>query len=86
MTCTEAAPDLDNGTSTAILTAAQAYSIQHTKDTVADATMTHHTVHTASHQYTAAHHVNALRTTVNHIHAHPIDYQNITHAKEGHLV
>ena len=82
MTYTEAAPDHENGTGTA----AQNDPIQHTKDTVADPTKTHHTGHTINHAHTTAHQVTALRTTVDHIHTQPIDRQNIIHTKEDQAV
>ena len=73
VTCTEAASDHNNGMDTATIEAAQDDPIQHTKDTVTDPTVTHHTGHTANHPQTAAHEVTTLRTAVNHIHTHPTD-------------
>ena len=48
MTCTEAAPECNNGTGTATMEAAQDDPIQHTRDTVAGYPMTHHTSHTTN--------------------------------------
>ena len=74
MVCTEAAPDQNNGTGTAVIEAAQDNPIQHTEDTVADPTMTHHTGHKANHPHTASHQVTTLRTPVDYIHAHPTEH------------
>ena len=84
MTCTEATQDHNNGTGTTVIEAAQDNAIQHTKGTVADPTMTHHTGHTTNHPHTTAHQVTTHRIIVDHSHAHPKDHQNITHTKEGH--
>ena len=73
MTCTEAAPDHNNGIGTAALEAAQDNPIQHTEHTVADSAVTHHTGHSINHPHTTAHEVTTLRTAVDHIHAHPMD-------------
>ena len=83
MTCTEATTDHDNGMG---IETAKDNLIQHTKDTVSDPAMTHHTGHTTNHPHTAAHQVTALRITVDHIQANIPDHQNITHTKEGHTV
>ena len=42
--------------------------------------------HTTDHPHTAAHQVTALRTTVDHVQAHPTDQQNIIHTTEAHTV
>ena len=86
VTCTEATPDHNNGMGTATTEAAQDDPIQHTKDTVTDPAMTHHTGHTTNHPHTAAHQVTALRTTVDHIHVHPTNHPNMIHTKEDHAV
>ena len=86
MTCTEATSDHNNGTGTGTIEAAQDDPIQPNKDTVTDSTVTHHTGHTANYPHTTAQQVTALRTAVNHIHAHATDHQNITHTIEGHTV
>ena len=80
-----ATPDYSQGTGTAAMEAAQANHIQHTKDTVAAPAMTQPTGHTTDLAPTTAHQV-TLRTTVDHIHAHPTDLQNITHTKKDHIV
>ena len=82
MTCTEATPEHNNRMGTATIGAAQDNPIQHTKDTVTDPTVTHHIGHTINHPHTAAHWVTTIRTTVDHIHTHPTDCQNIIHTKE----
>ena len=84
MTCTEAAPDHNNGTGTAAIEAAQDDPIQHTKDTVTDPTVTHHTSHTANPPHTAAHQATTLRIAVDHIHDLPTDRQNIVHTRKDH--
>ena len=71
MTSTEAAPDLNNGRGTTTIEAAQDDPFQHTKGTVTDPTVTHHTSHTTIPPNTAAPQATTLRTTVNHIHANP---------------
>ena len=78
LTCTEATPDDNKGMGKAAIEAVQGNPIQHTEATVVEPVMTHHTGHTTDHPHTAAHQVTALRTTVDHIHVHPIDCQNIT--------
>ena len=82
MTCTEAVPNCNNGTGTAAVEAAQDDPIQQTEDTVVYPTMIHHTSNTAIHPHTTPHQVTPLRTTVDHIHAHPTDCQSIIHTKE----
>ena len=82
MTCTEAAPDCNKGTDTAAIETAQGNPIQHNEATLAEPAVTHHTSHTADHSHTPVHQVTALRTTVDHIHAHPTDHQNIIHITE----
>ena len=74
ITCTEAVPYHNNWMDTAAIEAAQDDPIQHTEDTVADLTMTHHTGHTTNHPHTAAHQDTTFRTAVDHIHAHPTDH------------
>ena len=86
ITHTEAAPDCNNGMGIATIESAQDDPIQHTKATVTEPTMTHHTSHTTDHPHTAAHQVTTLRTAVGHIHAHPTDHQNIIHTTEDHTV
>ena len=86
MTCIEATSDHNEGMGKATIEAAQDDPIQHTKDTVTDPIMTHHTGHTANHPHTTTHQDTSLRTAVDHIHIHPIDHQNITHTKEDHTV
>ena len=86
MTCTEATPDCNKGTGTAAIEAAQDNPIQHFKATVTETTMKHHTSHTTDHPHTTAHQVTTLRTTVDHIHVHPIDHQIIPHTKEEQAV
>ena len=54
MTCTEATSDHNSGMGTATMEAAQDIPIQHTKDTVANPAMTHHTSHTTNHQHTTS--------------------------------
>ena len=61
MTCTEAAPYHNNGTGSAAIEAAQDDPIQHTEDTVAGPTITHHIGHTANPPHTAAHQASTLR-------------------------
>ena len=86
VTCTEAAPDHNNGTDTASIEVAQDHPTQHTEDTVADPTMTHHTGHTVNHPHTKAHQVTALRNAVDHIQIDPTDHPNVIHTKEDHAV
>ena len=81
ITCTEATPEHNNGSGTAAIEVTQDYCNQHMKDTVADPTVTHHTSHTANPPHTAAHWATVLRTTVDHIHIHPTDHQNIIHKR-----
>ena len=59
----------------ATIEAAQGDPIQHTKATVAEATMTHHGSHTTDHPHTAAYQVTTCRTAVDHIHIHSMDHQ-----------
>ena len=82
VTHTEATPDHSNEMGMATIEAAQDDPIQHTEDTVTDPTMTHHTDHTTNHPYTTVHQDTALKTAVDHIHAHPTDHWNINHTKE----
>ena len=86
VTCTETAPDHNNGTGSATIEAAQNDPIQHIKDTVAGPAMTYHTSHTANPPCTAANQATTLRTATNHIHAHPANHQSIFHTKEDHTV
>ena len=74
MTCREAAPDCNKGFGTATIEAAQGNPIQHIEATVTELTMTHHTGHTTDHPHITAHRVTAVRTAVDHIHAHPTDH------------
>ena len=74
MTCIEAAPDYKNGKDSATIEEAQDNTIQHTKDTVADPTMAHHTGHTANPPHTTAHQATTLRTAADHIQAHPTNH------------
>ena len=48
--------------------------------------MTHLTGHTTDHPHTTALQVTPLRTTVDHIHTHPTDHQNIVPTTEDHAV
>ena len=84
MTCIEATLDHNKGMGTATIEAAQGNPIQHTKATVAEPAMTHHTSHIADHPHTTANQVTTLRTTVDHIHINSIYHQNITDTKEDH--
>ena len=77
VTSTEATPDHNKGTGTAATEAAQGDPIQHTKATVTEPTMTQYTGHTTDHPHTAVQQVTTLRTTLDHVHAHPTDHQNI---------
>ena len=71
MTCTETTPDHNNGMGTATIEATQDNPIQDTEDTATAPAKTHHTSNTAKHLHTTAHQVTILRTTVDHILAHP---------------
>ena len=86
MTYTEATPNCNKGMGTATIDAAQGNPIQHTEATVTKPTMTHLTSYNADHQYSAAHQVTTLRTTVNQVHTHPSDHQNIIPTTEDHTV
>ena len=86
MTCTVATPNHNNRTGSAAIEAAQDDPIQHTEDTVAGPTMTHHIGHTANPPHTTAHQATTLRTTADHIHTHPTDHQSTIHTKEDHTV
>ena len=86
MACTEAAPDCNKGVGTYIIESAQGDSIQHTKATTTEPTMTHHISHTTDNPHTAAYLVTTLRMAVDHIHIHPTDCQNIFHTTEDHTV
>ena len=77
MTSTEADPDHYKGMGTDAIGADQGNPIQHTKATVIEPAMTHHT---------AAYQVTTLRTAVGHVHIHLIDHQNIFHTTEDHAV
>ena len=71
---------------TTAIEASQGNSIQHTKATVSEPTLTCLTDHTTDHPHTAAHQVTVLMTAVDHIHAHPTNHQNIFHTTEAHTV
>ena len=86
MTCTEATPDHNNRTGSATIEAAQDNPIQHTKDTVTGPAMTLHTIHTTNPPCTTAYKATTLRTTADHIHAHPTNCQSTIHTKEEHAV
>ena len=86
MTCTEAAPDHNNGTGSATIEATQDNSIQYTKDIVTGSTMTHHTDQTANHPHTTACQATTLRITADHIHAYPMNHQSIISTKEDHAI
>ena len=73
MTCTEPAPNHNKGTGTATIEAAQDDPIQHTEDTAAGPTVTHHTGHTLNPQYITAPQAMALRIAEGHTHDHPTD-------------
>ena len=77
MTCTEDAPNCNNGT-------AQDDPIQHSEDTATGPTMTHNTGHTANPLHTTVHQVTALRIVVDYIHDHPTTCRSIVHTKKDH--
>ena len=84
MTCREATSDQYNGTGTATIEEAQDDHNQHTEDTDAHPPMTCHTGYTTNPPHTTAHWVTILRTTLDHIHVHLTDHQNIIHTKKNH--
>ena len=86
MTCTEGASDPNKGMGTATIEAAQGDPIQHTEATITEPTMTCLTGHTADHPHITAYQVTALRTTVDHVHIHSTDHQNIMSTTEAHTV
>ena len=83
MTCTEAAPDQNNGTGTAAIGAAQDIPIQHTEYTVTGLAMTHHTSHTTNPPCTTACQATALRTAVDHTCNHPTNCLSMVHTNRG---
>ena len=74
MTCTEATLDCNKGMGTAVIEAAQGDPMQHSKATVTEPIMMHHTSHITDYPHTTAHLVNALRTAVDHVHVQSADH------------